>query len=340
MTLATRFQLCYNEYINLEKGNMGRKDTVTKAYMRNNSVFADAFNYLIYGGKTVVDPEKLHELDTTEIALPFVQEENGTRKEEAVQKYRDVLKSAVIKRDNEAAYILLGIENQTDIHYAMPVRNMIYDALQYGKQVADIAARHRTKDDNTKTHNRGEYLSGFNQKDKITPVITLVLHFGAEAWDGPMSLHEMMSVQDRELLKFVPDYQLHLIDPARLNKTELEKFSTSLSAVLGYIKYSKNRKELSEFLKDHPHMEVEADAARVIKEITKTRLDIPKNAEVIDVCQAIEDMLTERAAESKAEGKLELLAELVQNGDLTLKRAAEKAGMSVEEFKKTVATIK
>ena len=319
---------------------MGRKDTVTKAYMRNNSVFADAFNYLIYGGKTVVDPEKLHELDTTEIALPFVQEENGTRKEEAVPKYRDVLKSAVIKRDNEAAYILLGIENQTDIHYAMPVRNMIYDALQYGKQVADIAARHRTKDDNTKTHNRGKYLSGFNQKDKITPVITLVLHFGAEAWDGPMSLHEMMSVQDRELLKFVPDYQLHLIDPARLNKTELEKFSTSLSAVLGYIKYSKNRKELSEFLKDHPHMEVEADAARVIKEITKTRLDIPKNAEVIDVCQAIEDMLTERAAESKAEGKLELLAELVQNGDLTLKRAAEKAGMSVEEFKKTVATIK
>lgn len=340
MTLATRFQLCYNEYINLEKGNMGRKDTVTKAYMRNNSVFADAFNYLIYGGKTVVDPEKLHELDTTEIALPFVQEENGTRKEEAVQKYRDVLKSTVIKRDNEAAYILLGIENQTDIHYAMPVRNMIYDALQYGKQVADIAARHRTKDDNTKTHNRGEYLSGFNQKDKITPVITLVLHFSAEAWDGPMSLHEMMSVQDRELLKFVPDYQLHLIDPARLHKTELEKFSTSLSAVLGYIKYSKNRKELSEFLKDHPHMEVEADAARVIKEITKTRLDIPKNAEVIDVCQAIEDMLTERAAESKAEGKLELLAELVQNGDLTLKRAAEKAGMSVEEFKKTVATIK
>lgn len=117
---------------------MGRKDTVTKAYMRNNSVFADAFNYLIYGGKTVVDPEKLHELDTTEIALPFVQEENGTRKEEAVPKYRDVLKSAVIKRDNEAAYILLGIENQTDIHYAMPVRNMIYDALQYGKQVANI----------------------------------------------------------------------------------------------------------------------------------------------------------------------------------------------------------
>ncbi len=62
-------------------------------------------------------------------------------------KYRDVLKSAIIKQDDEAAYLLLGIENQTDIHYAMPVRNIIYDALQYGKQVADIAAKHRASEE-------------------------------------------------------------------------------------------------------------------------------------------------------------------------------------------------
>ena len=126
---------------------MGLADTVTKAYMKDNSVFADAFNYLIYGGEAVVDPKQLQELDTTEIALPFgSQDEEGKQPEEAVQKYRDVLKSAIIKQDDEAAYILLGIENQTDIHYAMPVRNIIYDALQYGKQVADIAAKHRASE--------------------------------------------------------------------------------------------------------------------------------------------------------------------------------------------------
>lgn len=32
---------------------MGLTDTVTKAYMKENTVFADAFNYLIYGGKAV-----------------------------------------------------------------------------------------------------------------------------------------------------------------------------------------------------------------------------------------------------------------------------------------------
>lgn len=130
---------------------MGLADTVTKAYMKDNSVFADAFNYLIYGGEAVVDPKQLQELDTTETALPFgSQDEEGKQPEEAVQKYRDVLKSAIIKQDDEAAYILLGIENQTDIHYAMPVRNIIYDALQYGKQVADIAAKHRASEVDSK----------------------------------------------------------------------------------------------------------------------------------------------------------------------------------------------
>lgn len=104
---------------------MGLADTVTKAYMKENTVFADAFNYLIYGGKAVVNPAQLQELDTTEIALPFgAQNENRTQPDDAVQKYRDVLKSAVIKQDGEAAYILLDIENQTDILWDYPINLM------------------------------------------------------------------------------------------------------------------------------------------------------------------------------------------------------------------------
>lgn len=60
-----------------------------------------------------------------------------------VQKYRDLLKTATIMEDGEAAYVLLGIENQTEVHYAMPVRNMLYDAMQYNQQVTDIAEKHK-----------------------------------------------------------------------------------------------------------------------------------------------------------------------------------------------------
>lgn len=126
---------------------MGTVDIVTKEYMRGNAVFADAFNYLIYGGKKVIDPAGLTEVDTAATAVG---------KKDALQKYRDVLKAAVIKQDEKMSYVLLGVENQTDIHYAMPVRNAVYDALQYGKQVSEIAAGHRRNQKDYSGKSRGE----------------------------------------------------------------------------------------------------------------------------------------------------------------------------------------
>ena len=46
------------------------KDTVTKAYMSNPVIFADAFNFLLYDGKQVIRHEDLKELDSASIALP------------------------------------------------------------------------------------------------------------------------------------------------------------------------------------------------------------------------------------------------------------------------------
>ena len=97
-----------------------------------------------------------------------------------------MLKSTVIMQDTTASYILLGIEDQTDVHYAMPVRNIIYDALQYGKQVSEVAKKHKNQADR-EGHNKAEYLSGFYKEDLIRPVVTLVVHFGADEWDGPVS---------------------------------------------------------------------------------------------------------------------------------------------------------
>lgn len=308
---------------------MGAADTVTKAYMRENVIFADAFNYLIYDGEPVIEPEKLKELDATEIASPFG---NGDT-EEAVQKYRDILKSAVIMQDEKASYVLLGIENQTDIHYAMPVRNMIYDALQYGKQVSDVSTRHRKASEKPQT--RGEYLSGFYKKDKIVPVITLVVHFGADAWDGARSLHKMMDIRDEKLLRFIPDYKIQLIDPAGLSAEDLNKLSTSLREVMGYIKYSRSKEKLSAFLNQNPREWIEANAARVIKAITKTPIEIPEGAEEINVCEAIEAMMKD----SRNEGKIEALAGLVKDGLLSMQDAAARLDMSVADFEAAIKKL-
>lgn len=80
---------------------MGRADAVTKSYMRKNQVFADAFNFLIYGGEPVIKPTLLQELDTTEIAIPFGSNNEDNINEEIIQKYRDVLKSTVVMHDSK-----------------------------------------------------------------------------------------------------------------------------------------------------------------------------------------------------------------------------------------------
>lgn len=110
---------------------MGKIDILTKDYISDNNIFADAFNYFIYGGENVVDPEHLKDLDTVSLAVSY-----GANGEIfPVQKYRDKVKSWTLKKDDSAAYLLLAIENQTELHQAMPVRNMVYDALQYAEQV-------------------------------------------------------------------------------------------------------------------------------------------------------------------------------------------------------------
>ena len=49
----------------------GKKDGITNKYVRENEIFADVFNFYIYNGKQVIDPEQLQPLDTTEIGTPF-----------------------------------------------------------------------------------------------------------------------------------------------------------------------------------------------------------------------------------------------------------------------------
>ena len=237
------------------------------------------------------------------------------KKTDAVQKYRDILKSAVIKQDEKMSYVLLGIENQTDVHYAMPVRNAIYDALQYGRQVADIAAEHRRNKKDFTGKSNGEYLSGFLKEDCIKPVITLVIHFGAEEWDGPLSLHEMMSVSDIEILSFVENYRIHLIDPAKLTEEQLDHFSTSLKEVVGYIKYSKNKEQLLKFLHTDTHRSIEMNAVRVIKTITNTPIEVSEEEGEIEMCKAIEDLIAESEARGRAEGEVRGRAEGETRGE-------------------------
>ena len=194
--LTDEMQSIYDIYKEVMK--MSDKDAVSKKYLQDNARFADLFNFYLYGGRQVIQPDQLKQLDTTAITLPYGQDGKAS----PVQKQRDLIKIVSAKSDKDCTYLLLAAELQSELHYAMPARNMLYDAIQYTEQIEAITKIHRSHKD--KAENVGEFLSGFYKSDKLLPVITLTLYLGAGQWDAPKSLHEMLTVRDESLLKYIP----------------------------------------------------------------------------------------------------------------------------------------
>ena len=319
---------------------MGVKDIVTKDYTKESVVFADAFNQYIYKGEQVIKPEKLRSLDTHLTGIPYGAEGAGVPE----QRFRDVLKSVTAMEDDHAVYLLLGIESQAEVHQAMPVRNMVYDALQYAAQVEEIARTHRqnrkdrVSEELEKKPDAGEYLSGFYRDDRLIPVITLVVYFGAGEWDGPISIHEMLSVQNPEILSYVSDYKLNLIAPGQMSDAEIDRFNTSLREVLLFLKYSKDKAKLQEMVqKDERFKNMDRKAATVISTVTGIEFEQEMEEEKIDMCQALKEMMEDAAKEGIQDERVATAKRMLEAGGLSVEFIARIVSLSVEEVQALAA---
>lgn len=287
---------------------MGKVDIATKQYMSHRDVIADVFNFYIYDGRQVIKPEKLQKIDTAEVALPY-----GNDAEIAVQKLRDNIMLWTMAMDDKAAYAVLGIENQDKIHYAMAVKNMLYDALQYAKQVEEAKRSYRNGLNKKRIKlNSEEFLSGLKKADRLMPVITLVVYFGDKDWDGAKSIHEMLSVDDDELLSYVPNYKINFIEPAKISDEDYDKFKTDVGSVLQFIKHQSD--EDGSWIKGKTRFKhVEKEAVELINLITGSKITGEEKEEVVDMCRAwensINNAMREGMREGELKGKIEILYE-------------------------------
>ena len=323
-----------------------KADTVTKDYVKDAGVFADIFNYYIYGGQQVILPEQLTERDSTKIALPY----GADGAVIPVQKFRDVQKLYAAMTDGEMEYVLYGAENQAEIHYAMAVKNNLYDALEYAGQVEEAAKSHRKEmkrkkeqgktpaEESRKTPSKGEFLSGFWAEDRLIPSITVTIFFGSEEWNGPLSLFDMMDVSDPDVLACMENYHVRLIAPAQMADEEIMKFQSSLREVMLFIKYSKDKENLSRVLvtNEERFQKVERRAADVIEAITNSGIKYDEEDEVVNVCQAIQEIRKESERDGERQGRLmqaqESAKKLYEMG-LDTEKIAQAVGYAVETVK-------
>ena len=69
-------------------------------------------------------------------------------------------------------FVVLGIENQQHIHYAMPLRHMIYDAMGYLKEYQEITRNYKRLD--VKSSDPDEFLSKMRKEDRMQPFFQII----------------------------------------------------------------------------------------------------------------------------------------------------------------------
>lgn len=127
-------------------------------------------------------------------------------------------------------------------------------------------------------------------EDRLILSIAVTIFFGSEEWDGPLSLFEMMDVSDPDVLACMDNYHVRLIAPAQITDEEIMKFQFSLREVMLFIKYSKDKENLSRVLaaNEKRFREVECRAADVIEAITNSGIKYDEGEEAVDVCEDIQ----------------------------------------------------
>ena len=128
---------------------MGKNNVYMKRWLSDKKRFADLINGSLFQGKQIFLPENMRVEDSEQGLI--LKKPKG--EEITIQRYRDITMAA----EDGTRIVVLACENQDEIHYAMPVRGMLYDALSYVDQVSQIK---KVRRENKELEGSAEFLSG------------------------------------------------------------------------------------------------------------------------------------------------------------------------------------
>ncbi len=108
------------------------KDLISSSFFSDNDRYADIINGIGCDGVPFVKGEDLQEADTrVHLGKNWGLRKNRKR---AAVKYRDLLRKTAFGM----SFAMVGIENQEELDYALPLRVMCYDAGEYELKDTDI----------------------------------------------------------------------------------------------------------------------------------------------------------------------------------------------------------
>lgn len=253
------------------------KDAVDKLLLRHNEVFAELFNFAIYNGAPVIDPNDLRDIPTNLVV-------KNEKTKIFSQKNRDVAKQLVIKDGKKHRYAVLAVENQSSLDPSMPLRCLEYD-------VASMR-------------------ESYNKDHTIRPVVTIVFNTSGKPWTTNRTIKNMCNQGSFDPVidqLGVMNYKIIVVSPCEWDTNYIEKMQTDLFPLALLLNVSSSKERLSAFaqndrLKSWKASEdlwnaIEAHTDGVISRTDK---------EDMNMCKALNDLIKEKdaaiaAAQTEAE---------------------------------------
>ncbi len=310
-----------------------KKDIAWKTFFSDDERYADLINGAGCKGEQIVHKEDLQELDTQtgDVRDSLTTGKRDGRKTERRIRNRDMLRRAAFGVN----FAIIGIENQEAIDYGLPVRNLMYDSGAYGKQMAEIRKEVRT---NNRGLSSAEYLYGFRKGSRLHPVITFVIYYGEEDWDGATDLHGILDFTGipENLRGLVSNYHVNLIDVRNLEDTSV--FRTDVRQVFDFIRHSKDANALRELVEnDKYYQEMPEEAYDVVsyytgtKELVQTK-EVYREGRKMNMCKAITDLIQGGREEGIQIGMERGIEQGQEQKQTIIVRNMLKRNMSVEDI--------
>lgn len=186
-------------------------ENIIKRYMSNPIVFADMFNGFIHGGKQVIKPDELTQIDPVEYYGMLNYSEP-----------KPYINQIVIMSDAKSMYVLYCIDDQSHVGDSLIIDLKLYDALWYHKIMIH-------------TVSAGEPV-------EVKLQVPLVVNFDSVPWGLSTGLYGMFApTVGEEMKQWISEYRINIFDPHI--QDDFDIFQTKLKEVFQYIKSGQSGKK-------------------------------------------------------------------------------------------------
>ena len=279
------------------------KDLSEKNLVANAEVFADISNVNLYDGRCVIQPEDL-ELLPQEMIYKDTEGKNAKVMADVRMRWRK----------NGSVIAVIQIENQSQISNIMPIRDLGYIFNNYNEQIKEIIRKNEQE-------GKHFYAKELADGDRLQPVITVIIYYGKEKWTRPLSILDMLDLDEEEKKELEPlllNHKIHLISLSSLDENEVEKYKSDFWHVIKFLTlhgYGKTRKYLEEESSKravkHPEevrnvlYALSSDKRFLEADLTQKGKEEPQMGQISDVLDQIEEIMFEKGVEKGIEKGVE-----------------------------------